>query len=181
MKKTAAPNELSEAGDTTEEVQAPKIRFLKSACCPTLSGNASLTYQIACNAEGDCAIHLFAYTGRGLFNKDWVALKQILDLLEQWPADKPITSYALSSFYPGKSTNNRAFLFAALMAEGLVRRTSEKPPAYAIGDPEKFMEQVAALIASDVDLPQPRPAAPDTSTQTAIKKPPKKASATTEP
>ncbi len=179
MKKSAALNEsVSTAGDTTQDAQLPKIRFLKSACCPTLSGNSLLTYQIACNADGDCAIHLFAYTGRGFFNNDWVALKVILAVLDQWPADKPITSYALSSFYPGKSTNNRAFLFAALKAEGLVRQTSEKPPAYAIGDPKKFMEQVAALIASDVDLP---PEAPDTSTQTAIKKPPKKASATTEP
>lgn len=180
MTKTATPKTPASASTKTT-VPAPEMadsapitRVLKSASCPTLSGNSTLTYQLGCLAGLESAIRLYAYTGRGFFNQDWIGLDVIRTLLDEWPVDKPITSYALSSLYRGRSANNRAFLFAALMAEGLIQQTSGTPPSYAIGDTVRFLAEVGALMASEVSLPEASPVTPDRKT-TVTKKAPKKA------
>ena len=156
MKKSALPKPASSNPEAPPP--EPTVRILKAGTCSTLSGKSTLTYQIGCNVvlDGNAAseglIRLHGNSGGGMFNRDWIALEVIRALLEKWPADKPITSYALFSLFRGKSSNSPAFLFAVLKGVGWIRQTSEKPRTYGHGDPEPFLAEVKALMASDSDL-----------------------------
>ena len=155
MKKTALPKPalpIPTSSITGAPEPEPTIRILTVSICPTLSGRSTLTYQIGCNAAADGLLRLHGNSGGGMFNRDWISLEVIRTVVEQWPADKPITSYALYTLFRGRSSNTPAFLFAVLKGIGWVRQTSEKPRIYGKGDPVPFLDEVKALIASDADL-----------------------------
>ena len=155
MKKTALPKPalpIPTSRNTEAPDPEPINRILKVGTCPTLSGKSTLTYQIGCNAAADGLLRLHGNSGGGMFNRDWISLEGIRTLVEKWPTDKPITSYALYSLFRGKSSNSPAFLFAVLKGIGWVRQTSEKPRTYGKGDPAPFLDEVKVLIASDTDL-----------------------------
>ena len=130
----------------------PNVRIVKIANCPTLSGKSTLTYHVGSNADSEIALRLHVNTGGGFFNPDWIGLEVITTLLDKWPADRPVTSYALLPLFRGKSSNSPAFLLAVLLTEGLVQQTSEKPRHFGKGDPAKLLAEVTALMATDLDL-----------------------------
>lgn len=128
----------------------PIIRIIKVATCPTLSGKGSLGYHIGCNAENEISIRVASNSGSGFFSPEWVPLKAIQDALEH--GHKPLTSYAVHGLFSGKSANSPGFLFAALLAEGLVQHDEENPRVYVCCDPSAFIAAINQLLASEVNL-----------------------------
>lgn len=127
------------------------VRILKIGYCPSLSGKSTLTYHVGCGGS-EIMIRIFANSSSGYFNKEWVPLKAILEMIDQHPGDRPLTSFVLASIYKGKSANSSGFLFAALVQEGFVRHLGDKDRGYERLDPADFMAEVASLMASDVSL-----------------------------
>lgn len=130
----------------------PAMRTLKINSCPSLSGRSTLTYRIACNADGDIYLNVLANTSSGQFNATPIPLSTIEKLLTTHPADKPMSSRVLHPIFKSKSSNSPAFLFAAILAEGLVTAGVEKDSGYAIGDIVGFKQAMSALITSDTNL-----------------------------
>ena len=93
-----------------------EIRLLKIRSCSSRTGKSTLTYYIGCNPEGELQFRIFANSGNGFFNDEWVSLNALLS-----KASEQFTSYALSPLFTGKSTNTPAFLLATLMEEKLVQ------------------------------------------------------------
>lgn len=137
----------------TQDVATPIIRILKLGNCPTLSGKGKLEYHLCCEATGDICFRMTSNSGGGYFSSEWVSLKSLQDALEKAP--KPITSYALASLFRGKSVNTPSFLFAALLAEGLVQRDEENPRVYVTCPVDGFLSQVGQLIDAGTDLKVP--------------------------
>ena len=128
----------------------PTIRILKIASCPTSSGKATLTYHIGSTTDKDIQFRVVANTGGGLFSPEWISLSAIQPAFEQAPF--PLTSFPLINLYQGKSTNTPAFLMAVLKNERLVRNLEGKIRGYEILDSKAFIDEMNALMASDVDL-----------------------------
>ncbi len=126
------------------------MRLIKVASCPTLSGKETLTYHIGSNAEAEVYLMVTSNTGGGFFSIEWVSLKAIQETLEQ--ATQPLTSYALRNLYKGRSTNNPAFLTAALKHAGLVIANPEKPRCFDRVDAAAFMAEIAKLQAANVNI-----------------------------
>ena len=153
-----------------QQIDSPRI--LKNASCPTLSAKGTLTYQLGCK---DDKIHfqITANSGGGYFSAEWVSLSSIQECLANAP--QPVTSFAFSKLFTGKSTNTPAFLLAALVGEQLLKPRADKQRGYEILDSAAFMAEVSKLIASDIDLKLE--AVPITKSTSSIK--PKKASVLT--
>jgi len=128
----------------------PSMRVLKVATCPSNSGKGTLTYHIGCTADQEICFRVTGNTGGGLFSPEWISLSAIQPAFEQAPF--PLTSYPLIKLYQGKSTNTPAFLMAALKSEGLVRNLEGKIRGYEITDSKTFIDEMNALMASDIDL-----------------------------
>ena len=126
------------------------MRILKVATCPSSSGKTTLTYHIGCTSDKDIQFRVIANTGGGLFSPEWISLSAIQPAFEQAPF--PLTSFPLIKLYQGKSTNTPAFLMAVLKNEGLVRNLEGKIRGYEILDSKAFIDEMNALMASDVDL-----------------------------
>lgn len=139
------------------------IRILKIGTCSTLSGRSQLTYHVGNNADSMVHIRVVQNSGNGQFNSNWVSLSEIEKLLTSHPADKPMTSSAMLPLFRSKSSNSPAFLFATLLAEGLVTAGKEKDSGYLLGDIEAFRKSVSALIAAGTDLSAPVDTPPEPS------------------
>lgn len=135
-----------------EAVPAVPMRILKVGTSGSLSGRSQLTYHVGCNAEGDIHVKVVANSGRGQFNADAIPLATIEKLLTAHPADKPMTSRILQPIFRSKSSNSPAFLFAAILAEGLVVAGEEKDSGYTLGNIEAFKQAIFTLSASDTNL-----------------------------
>ena len=130
-----------------ESENLPQIRILKIRSCSSRSGKSTLTYHIGCNPEGELQFRIFANSGNGFFNDEWVSMNALLS-----KASEQFTSYALSPLFRGKSTNTPAFLLAALMEEQLVRVSGKNKRCYEKGDPSQFLAEMKALIDAKTDL-----------------------------
>jgi hypothetical protein len=134
----------------------PEIRILKAASCPSLSGKSTLSYQIGYGVNGANAsttepviqLRVYANSGGGFFNKDWIALSTIQQLFEKCPSNKPITSFVLYPLFQGRSLNTPAFLLAVLKQEGFLQPVKDKQRNYERLDPTKFMAEIKSLIES---------------------------------
>ena len=130
--------------------QVKSMRILKIATCLNNSGKATLTYHIGCTSDNDIQFRLIANTGGGLFSPEWISLPAIQVAFEK--AAVPLTSFPLIQLYKGKSTNTPAFLMAVLKHEGLVRNLEGNVRGYETVESKAFMEEMQALIATDIDL-----------------------------
>lgn len=139
------------------------IHIHKIATCPTLSGRSQLTYHVGSDTESAVHIRVVQNSGNGQFNSNWVSLSEIEKLLTSHPADKPMTSSAMLPVFRSKSSNSPAFLFATLLAEGLVTAGKEKDSGYLLGDIAKFKEAMDSLIAAGTDLSAPADKSPEPS------------------
>lgn len=138
----------------TKKIAVPEtlIRILKIATCPSLSGRSTLTYQVGCNAESEPHIRITQNSGGGQFNSDWVPMATIEKLLTAHPTDKPMSSRVLLPVFRSKSANSPAFLFACLLAEGLVKAGADRDSGYPLGDIKAIKAEMAGLIAAGNDL-----------------------------
>ena len=173
--KSAKPKAATskQAVHAVPDASLPAVRILKVATCPSLSGRSTLTYHLGGDALDDLQFRVTANSGSGQFNADWVALVAIRKLLDQHPADKPLTSALLKPVFRGRSSNSPAFLFAVLKAEGLVQAAAEKDGGYLLGDLDAFRAEASASIAAGTNLA----VASESSTELPKKKLPVKASA----
>ena len=130
--------------------QVKSMRILKIATCLNNSGKATLTYHIGCTSDNDIQFRLIANTGGGLFSSEWISLSAIQVAFKE--AAVPLTSFPLIQLYKGKSTNTPAFLMAVLKHEGLVRNLEGNVRGYETVESVAFMEEMQALIATDIDL-----------------------------
>ncbi len=143
-----------DAPATPIEVPSPIIRILKIGTCPTLSGKGQLGYHIGLGPETEILFRMTSNSGGGYFSPEWVSLKSIQAAIDKAP--KPLTSFALSMLFRGKSVNTPSFLFAALLAEGLVIRDAENPRVYVALSPDSFMSEMTKLIDAGTDLKVPQ-------------------------
>ncbi len=126
------------------------MRILKIGSCSSASGKSEITYHVGYSPEAQIFIRVYANTGNGYFNTDWVAYHVIKDALEN--GHKPLTSFALYDLYQGKSVNTPAFLTVALKAEGLLIQDPEHPRCYAQADDTIFITEIKALANSELDI-----------------------------
>ncbi|CAH1087072.1 hypothetical protein [Candidatus Nitrotoga sp. 1052] len=134
----------------------PEMHILKAASCPSLSGKSTLSYQVGCGVNGAntsttepvIQLRVYANSGGGFFNKDWIPLSSIQQLFDKCPSNKPITSNALFPLFKGRSINTPAFLLAVLKHEGFLRPLKDKQRSYERIDPTGFMTEIKALIGS---------------------------------
>lgn len=132
----------------------PAIRVLKAASCPSLSGKSTLSYQVGYGVIGNITsitepeiqLRIYANTGGGFFNKDWIPLSSIQQLLDKNASNKPITSNALYPLFKNRSINTPAFLLAVLKYEGFLRPLKDKQRGYERLEPTEFMTEIKALI-----------------------------------
>ena len=126
------------------------MRILKVNACPSASGKSEITYHVGYSEEADICFRVYANTGNGYFNTDWVAYRVIKDALEN--GHKPLTSFSLYDLYQGKSVNTPAFLTVALKAEGLLIQDPEHPRCYAQADDTIFIAEMKALADSGLNI-----------------------------
>jgi hypothetical protein len=111
-----------------------------------------LEYHIGITDPADIQFRLFGNTAAGIFSKEWVRLDDVVQAFKRAPNDKPLTSHLLNTVYQGRSTNSSGFLLAAMLNEGLIRRTEGVTFGYDRNDDAEFMAGIEKLIASGVDL-----------------------------
>jgi hypothetical protein len=133
-------------------IEAPAIRILKIANCPSLSGKSALTYHVGCTDSSEIQFRVFGNSGGGYFSNEWIALTAIEQAIAKVPNGIAITAHVLFSLFQGKSANSTGFLFAVLKGEGLVQPMTDKKGSYERADVSGFMAEVKALIESAVDL-----------------------------
>ena len=126
------------------------MSIIKVATCLNNSCKATLSYHIGCNTDNDIQFRVIANTGGGLFSPEWISLSAIQVAFKK--AAVPLTSFPLIHLYKGKSTNTPAFLMAVLKHEGLVRNLEGKIRGHETVESKAFMEEMQALIATDIDL-----------------------------
>jgi hypothetical protein len=124
------------------------IRILKKANCPTLSGKSKLTYHIGCTTDSKIFLRIHANDGGGLFSQEWVAWKEIQQVLSKVPKDNPITAVVLYRLFKGKSVNTPAFLLAVLKHEKLIQTVKGKKRSHELTDPKAFLARMDKLMAS---------------------------------
>ncbi len=135
----------------SEDRAAPVIRILKIGTCPNLSGKSELGYHISHSQESGICFRVVSNSGGGFFSAEYVSFDSINKAIEEAP--KPITSCALAGLFRGKSVNTPSFLFAALLAEGLVQRDEgENPRAYVALPADAFVAEMQKLIDAGTDL-----------------------------
>lgn len=144
--KTKSPSTPKPAANPSPE--PTPVRILKIAQCPSMSGQSTLTYHVG-RDHGEILLRVHGNTGGGQFNPDWVPSSALLDSLREYPKDREMSAAALRPLFKHRSVNTPAFLFAVLIAEGLVTREGH---GYAIGNAEPFLKAVQALADSKVDL-----------------------------
>jgi hypothetical protein len=123
------------------------IKILKNDTCPSISGKSTLKYQIGCDADDAILLRITGSSGGGFFNNEWISFEKIQSLLDEHPAEKPITSIVLYPLFRGKSVNTPSFLLAALVHEKLLRPMKGKQRCHEVGDPKAFMEKTAKLTS----------------------------------
>jgi hypothetical protein len=137
------------------------MSILKINSTSSLSGRSMLTYRVVCNTDGDIHLAVVGNSSSGQFNATPIPLATIETLLNEHPADKSMSSRVLLPVFRSKSSNSPAFLFAAILAEGLVKQGTEKDSGYLLGDIEAFRQSVSALITAGTDLATPANAVPE--------------------
>lgn len=126
------------------------VRILKEDTCPSLSGRSLLTYQIGCTDDSTIHVRVHQNTGKGYFNREWIAFATAEKILGTVPA---LTANSFRGIFAGKSVNSAGFLMAVLKHLGLITPLSGNQRCYAHTGSQSFINEAAALAASPVSLP----------------------------
>lgn len=123
-KKQSKPTPADESSQSLSNQQAPEMTVLLAgqALKLTPGSTSKIGYDIGRNeATQQLCIRLTGSDSGGLCSKAWVALADVMALLEQQSADKPFSSALFKSIWHHKgSSNNAGFLAAALRDQGLL-------------------------------------------------------------
>ncbi|MEM6483965.1 MAG: hypothetical protein AAF662_03120 [Pseudomonadota bacterium] len=118
--RSPAKNPSNPKTPSAEAVESVSVQ--RTAKCRTLGNGSQLTYQIGADTNGEDHVRMTVAAGGGFFSQEWVSLAAILTALDDWPADRPLTSNALAPLFRGKSANNPSFLAAVLVSEGVLQK-----------------------------------------------------------
>ena len=130
----------------------PSLRILKIGHCLTVSGKSTLTYHVGCTPESAIQIRLYANSGKGFLNQDWIPWTAIQERLKPQSGESTFTSQVLHALFRGKSLNSPGFLMAVLKAEGVVKASAVKRRCYETVENAGFLAGIERLMASTVDL-----------------------------
>jgi hypothetical protein len=123
------------------------IEIERIGACNTLSGASALTYHVGNAGDGGLLIRLYGNSGRGLFCKEWVSLRDIDTLLSEYR--EPFSSKALYPVFKGKSANSAGFLMAVLLKEGLVIEPKGSGNGFARGNSVANLVTITATDGGD--------------------------------
>jgi hypothetical protein len=130
--------------------EIPEIRILKKGSCPNLSGNATLKFEVACNAKNELFVCVRENSGKGFFAAGhWVSLAAVQLVFSQVPEGGSITSYTLHPLFKGMSANNSGFMLAVIKALGLVEPHATALRSYQVADGKTFFEDMQRLMADN--------------------------------
>lgn len=153
MNTTATKNKLEATPvKQAEQNKTPSLRILKVGACPSLSEKSTLTYHVGCNDKSELFFRVYANSSSGYFSREWVSLNAIQEAFSKTLEEGVITSSLMRGLFVGQSTNTPGFVFAALLAEGLVQPSGIVDRCYECTDGKDFFAEVQALIESDVSL-----------------------------
>jgi hypothetical protein len=131
------------------------LRIIKKSTAPKLSPRAkgSLTYHVGYN-DNSKSFHfrITANSGGGFFSNEWVALNDILDIIETISPDKPFKAIIFKSLYQSKGSNNHGFLAAALRSESLLLPVEKQLMSHTLGDTKGIKAAMQQLIKDKVSL-----------------------------
>ena len=132
-----------------EKKDDSSIHIVQTSKTPTVLNKKSiLTYHVGVDVEDKLFIRIHSNTGGGFFSsKEWVSVDDIKAVLENVPADSPITSLYLTPLFKGKSVNTPGFLLAVLLKEGLLAPFEEgKKRQYVFSGADKFLSRINKKI-----------------------------------
>ena len=150
-----------------EDKLSESMHIIKSSSCKSITGKSTLSYELGCTPDSTVHLRISKNTGKGFFNPEWIALKDIQKALAKGHKGSPLTSFLLQSLLKGGSVNTPAFLMAALTNERLLRVLKGKKRGHEFLDPEGFTARIAELVASPA---KPKSAPRKTTKKTATKK-----------
>ena len=134
----------------TELPKAATIKVIKINSCHNISGKHKLTYHIGSNETQDICFRVIENSGGGYFSSEWVALFDIVKVIET--AATPTTSTSLFPLFKGKSVNTPAFLLAVLVSEKLVELHTENTRAYQLTNHAEFLTEIKKLAPINVEI-----------------------------
>jgi hypothetical protein len=127
----------------------PDIRVLLVEACPSLSHRSTLTFQVGVRDDDSLALRLVANTAKGRFSDDWVAWRDVAELL---PAEEALTCSTLQPLFAGKSINTGGFMLAVLRHLEVVQAGPEGSRSYVGVDTSAFLARCRELIEAKVSL-----------------------------
>lgn len=140
-KKAPAKKAPAKKSTKKENLNDIKPEILQTTKCKTVSGKATLTYQIGITPEDELFIRVNHNTGGGYFSKEWILLDHITSILSD-VTDHPITSIDLFPLFKGKSVNTPGYLLAVLLNEGLLNSIEDKKRKYQFVGAEKLLAKL---------------------------------------
>ena len=123
-----------------------EIRVLKNGMTQSISGKSNIVYEVGVDEKKGVHMRVVNNSGRGMWNRDWVALRDIDAALGKAPQGEFVTSNVLLPLLKNVSSNTTGFLWAALIHEGFVVRVDPKTRGYQRVEPKRFREDVQALM-----------------------------------
>ena len=126
------------------------VRILKTATCPSLSGQSTLKYQIGYEEKAGIQLHIIDNSASGAFNQEWFSLKSIEASLDKAPKGEPVTASNFMSLFRNMSANTPFFIFAAMLHEGLFRPSKEHKRCYDRVNTADFLAEMQPLIEGKV-------------------------------
>lgn len=112
-----------------KQFEDPSINIVTTAKCKTLSGKSTLTYHLGLDIKQNAFLRVHSNTNNGFFSNEWVALDDILAILEK--QTNPFTSIIFYDLFTGLSVNTPAFFSAVLL--------NEKVLEFAVGKRRKYV------------------------------------------
>ena len=122
------------------------VRILRRTNCPSLSGKATLVYEVGFD-ETSTAVQLrvVANSGGGTWSNDWQTLEAIGKALDRVPKGQPVTANTFAPLFRGTSQNSPYFLAAVLKDVGMILPSEKR--CYERAEPKAFLEEVMGLIS----------------------------------
>jgi len=125
-----------EAAGENKKVES-EIRTVRTAQCPSLSGNSTLGYATGLDSAGQLHLRVLTNSKAGAFCQDWIDLGAVIAALEKAPKGETVTSEQLASLYRRRGSNMPGFIFSVLLQEGVVRRSATEERRYERVEPQE--------------------------------------------
>lgn len=129
------------------EVASTTYHRLLESRAPTLSGSSAIQYALLADPDhAQVFLLITAAEGGGNFNREVVGIDVLEAVVDAAPAGKPFGSKQLKGGFSGRSNNNAPYACAALIAQGLLAKSSEaKFGLVKAGDWDAWRLQMMAL------------------------------------